>query len=100
MPEIEIRGIPVKFPYEPYDLQKEYMSKVIECLQTVSKTNKNIWLWEELGPQHFCKHKSYSYILCHASNKMFKKKVLENLKTHEIREYDYTVEGNVWTKKM
>uniref|UniRef100_A0A8D8SK57 Regulator of telomere elongation helicase 1 homolog n=2 Tax=Cacopsylla melanoneura TaxID=428564 RepID=A0A8D8SK57_9HEMI len=34
MPEIEIRGIPVKFPYEPYDLQKEYMSKVIECLQT------------------------------------------------------------------
>ncbi|KAI5698434.1 hypothetical protein M8J75_006737 [Diaphorina citri] len=34
MPEIEIRGIPVKFPYEPYELQKEYMSKVIECLQT------------------------------------------------------------------
>ncbi|KAL1452948.1 hypothetical protein WDU94_007130 [Cyamophila willieti] len=34
MPEIEICGIPVKFPYEPYDLQKEYMSKVIECLQT------------------------------------------------------------------
>lgn len=28
-----IRGIPVKFPYEPYSIQKDYMEKVIECLQ-------------------------------------------------------------------
>lgn len=28
-----IRGIPISFPFEPYDLQKEYMDKVIQCLQ-------------------------------------------------------------------
>ncbi|KAL3265782.1 hypothetical protein HHI36_009980 [Cryptolaemus montrouzieri] len=27
-----INGIDVQFPFEPYDIQKEYMSKVIECL--------------------------------------------------------------------
>ena len=36
MPEIVINGIPIRFPFEPYDVQKEYMTKVIECLQTVS----------------------------------------------------------------
>ncbi|KAF5297275.1 hypothetical protein FQA39_LY12114 [Lamprigera yunnana] len=33
MPSVVIRGIHVSFPYEPYELQKEYMNKVIECLQ-------------------------------------------------------------------
>lgn len=37
MPQIEIRNILVDFPYEPYEIQKIYMSKVIECLQNVSK---------------------------------------------------------------
>lgn len=31
--EITIRGIPVNFPFEPYEIQKSYMEKVIECLQ-------------------------------------------------------------------
>ncbi|EAA06834.5 AGAP000634-PA [Anopheles gambiae str. PEST] len=37
MPEYMINGIPVNFPFEPYELQKNYMAKVIECLQ--NKTN-------------------------------------------------------------
>lgn len=30
--EIEINGVTVKFPFEPYKVQKDYMAKVIECL--------------------------------------------------------------------
>ncbi|XP_052900546.1 regulator of telomere elongation helicase 1 homolog isoform X2 [Anopheles moucheti] len=37
MPEYMINGVPVNFPFEPYELQKNYMAKVIECLQ--NKTN-------------------------------------------------------------
>ncbi|XP_045785549.1 regulator of telomere elongation helicase 1 homolog [Maniola jurtina] len=33
MPEIMIHGIPVNFPFEPYNVQKVYMEKVIESLQ-------------------------------------------------------------------
>ncbi|CAH2086921.1 unnamed protein product [Euphydryas editha] len=33
MHEIMIHGIPVSFPFEPYDVQKAYMEKVIESLQ-------------------------------------------------------------------
>lgn len=33
MPMYTLRGIPVEFPFEPYELQKNYMEKVIECLQ-------------------------------------------------------------------
>lgn len=33
MPEIMIRGIPVVFPFEPYEVQKIYMERVIESLQ-------------------------------------------------------------------
>ncbi|CAG9762248.1 unnamed protein product [Ceutorhynchus assimilis] len=29
----EILGVPVIFPFQPYDIQKDYMEKVIECLQ-------------------------------------------------------------------
>ncbi|CAG5011257.1 unnamed protein product [Parnassius apollo] len=36
MPEVMICGIPVSFPFEPYDVQKAYMEKVIECLQNNS----------------------------------------------------------------
>lgn len=31
--QVNIRGIPVVFPFEPYPIQKDYMEKVIECLQ-------------------------------------------------------------------
>lgn len=33
MPEYTILNVPVNFPFEPYDLQKAYMTKVIECLE-------------------------------------------------------------------
>ncbi|CAG9783483.1 unnamed protein product [Diatraea saccharalis] len=33
MPEVMIGGIPVDFPFEPYDVQKAYMEKVVESLQ-------------------------------------------------------------------
>ncbi|XP_077502103.1 regulator of telomere elongation helicase 1 homolog [Amblyomma americanum] len=29
-----LRGVTVHFPHEPYDVQKKYMEKVIECLQS------------------------------------------------------------------
>lgn len=32
MPIIDISGVPVDFPFEPYAVQKDYMAKVIECL--------------------------------------------------------------------
>lgn len=31
--KIDINGLDVKFPFEPYQLQRDYMSKVIEALQ-------------------------------------------------------------------
>ncbi|XP_043245532.1 regulator of telomere elongation helicase 1-like [Amphibalanus amphitrite] len=31
--EISINGVPVRFPFEPYEIQKVYMEKVITCLQ-------------------------------------------------------------------
>ncbi|XP_045625428.2 regulator of telomere elongation helicase 1 homolog [Procambarus clarkii] len=33
MPEVVFQGVAVRFPFEPYEVQKAYMSKVIECLQ-------------------------------------------------------------------
>lgn len=33
MPEYEINGIPVMFPFEPYHVQRAYMEKVIDCLE-------------------------------------------------------------------
>lgn len=33
MTTINLRGISISFPFEPYELQKNYMEKVIECLQ-------------------------------------------------------------------
>ncbi|CAH0563438.1 unnamed protein product [Brassicogethes aeneus] len=33
MSTINIRGVAVEFPFEPYELQREFMDKVIECLQ-------------------------------------------------------------------
>lgn len=49
MPEIHINGINIKFPFTPYDLQKDYMSKVIECIENSANggnSKKN---------QHYCK---------------------------------------------
>ncbi|XP_046666783.1 LOW QUALITY PROTEIN: regulator of telomere elongation helicase 1 homolog [Homalodisca vitripennis] len=34
MTEVIIRDVPIKFPFTPYKVQEDYMSKVLECLQT------------------------------------------------------------------
>lgn len=36
MPELSISGVPVHFPFQPYDLQTNYMAKVLECLRNGS----------------------------------------------------------------
>ena len=33
MTDININGVTVTFPFKPYKVQEDYMSKVIECLQ-------------------------------------------------------------------
>lgn len=33
MPEINVSGVPVRFPFEPYEVQLKYMNKVMECLK-------------------------------------------------------------------
>lgn len=38
MTSFECNGVLVDFPYEPYDVQKRYMEKVLECLQNVCMT--------------------------------------------------------------
>lgn len=34
MPLIDVLGIKIDFPFEPYNVQVDYMTKVIESLQT------------------------------------------------------------------
>lgn len=36
MSSLTLNGVTVNFPFTPYDCQKDYMTKVIECLQKVS----------------------------------------------------------------
>lgn len=33
MTTVTLRGVPINFPYEPYTIQKDYMEKVLDCLQ-------------------------------------------------------------------
>ncbi|XP_065829522.1 regulator of telomere elongation helicase 1-like [Oscarella lobularis] len=33
MPSLKIRGLDVQFPFDPYPPQRDYMEKVVECLQ-------------------------------------------------------------------
>uniref|UniRef100_A0A3B5KR97 Regulator of telomere elongation helicase 1 n=1 Tax=Xiphophorus couchianus TaxID=32473 RepID=A0A3B5KR97_9TELE len=33
MPSLNLRGVTVNFPFTPYECQKDYMSKVLQCLQ-------------------------------------------------------------------
>lgn len=32
MTTVQLRGVPVSFPFKPYDIQKDYMEKVIYLL--------------------------------------------------------------------
>ena len=45
MVQIQIRGVDVDFPFQPYDCQVSYMEKVIQCLQEVSLTRLRISLY-------------------------------------------------------
>jgi len=38
MVNFEVCGIDIDFPFEPYECQKKYMEKVIQCLQKVCNT--------------------------------------------------------------
>lgn len=55
MPQVEVNNLVVDFPYEPYEIQKEYMSKIVECLQKVTS-----WIFE------FQTFVGFGYILFHA----------------------------------
>lgn len=33
MPEINVNGITIHFPYEPYSIQIDYMSKIIQAIE-------------------------------------------------------------------
>lgn len=33
MPEYQINGITINFPFVPYQVQRQYMARVIKCLQ-------------------------------------------------------------------
>lgn len=46
--KIEIKGLDVKFPFEPYPLQRDYMTKVIEALQN----EQNAVLESPTGEKH------------------------------------------------
>lgn len=37
---LKIKNVSIDFPYEPYECQKIYMEKVIECLLNVKIKNK------------------------------------------------------------
>lgn len=39
MPEIDINGVLVKFPFEPYEIQRDYMKSVIQCLDLENDRN-------------------------------------------------------------
>ena len=36
MPEISINNVVVDFPYQPYKVQEDFMTKMLDCLQGVS----------------------------------------------------------------
>lgn len=49
MPSFECKGVLIDFPYEPYEVQKRYIEKVLECLQNV-----NIYIIKYLFNVFFC----------------------------------------------
>ena len=34
---LNLSGVPIEFPFQPYDVQEKFMEKVIECLQKVKQ---------------------------------------------------------------
>ena len=49
MVQLQIRGVDIDFPFQPYDCQVSYMEKVIHCLQEVSQKYSYDWhpCWRE-----------------------------------------------------
>jgi Rad3-related DNA helicase len=46
---IEIKGVSIKFPFDPYQLQVDYMTKVIEALQNEQNAVLESPTGKELG---------------------------------------------------
>lgn len=42
MPLVDVKGVHVNFPFDPYPCQVTYMEKVVECLQKVRNFPKLI----------------------------------------------------------
>lgn len=42
MYSLTLKGVKLNFPFPPYDCQKDYMSKVIECLQKVGSNDDEL----------------------------------------------------------
>jgi hypothetical protein len=40
MPVFNVGELEIQFPFEPYDVQKDLMTKVIECIDTVTLFSK------------------------------------------------------------
>jgi len=38
MVNLNLSGVPIEFPFQPYDVQEKFMESVLQCLQQVGKT--------------------------------------------------------------
>ena len=43
MPNLNLRNVEVKFPYPPYDLQKNMMTAMIDSAQQVQRGNRSLY---------------------------------------------------------
>lgn len=62
MPDYVINGIPIIFPFEPYEVQRKYMEKIIECLDksanSVLESPTGLW-WNPRKRRDFCFHSNF-----------------------------------------
>ena len=38
MVNLNLSGVPIEFPFQPYDVQEKFMESVLQCLQQVGIT--------------------------------------------------------------
>ena len=43
---LNLGGVPIEFPFQPYDVQEKFMEKVIECLQKVYDLHLLIFVYK------------------------------------------------------
>ncbi|XP_058443866.1 regulator of telomere elongation helicase 1 homolog [Malaya genurostris] len=94
MPEYSINGVPVNFPFEPYQVQRDYMAKVIECLQ--NGTNGVLESPTGTGKTLSLLCSSLAWIL----NK--KAQVQANMQTNitDLKEFEFTKKNKVDQSSM